>query len=153
MIKYVAVAAALKLASTNSITKRAYRAFGNFAGNRARTRQSEVPEYYRQRIGWKFKACHKHEILRPGDWILEVGTGWMHWEAITLRLFFNIRAVLFDVWDCRQLPALRAYFRQLDFVLDSLGLPPEADLGRAHALLAQILRCRSFPELYDLLGF
>ena len=33
---------------------------------------------------------------------------------MTLRLFYDIKAVLFDVWDNRQLGGLKNYIRQLE---------------------------------------
>ena len=94
-------------------------------------------------------------MVRDGDRVLELGTGWLHWEAITLRLFFDIEAVLFDVWDNRQLASLKHYLGQLDGLLkggDGLGLSPSR-LSRADSQIAAILKVESFEELYQLLGF
>jgi SAM-dependent methyltransferase len=95
----------------------------------------------------------KHKIVRNGDRILELGTGWLHWEALTLRLFYDIEAVLFDVWDNRQLGGLKNYLRQLRGLLDSdFGLSA-AESKRAQSIIDQVLPVTSFAELYELLGF
>ena len=94
-----------------------------------------------------------YNIVHHGDRILELGTGWLHWEALTLRLFYDIEAVLFDVWDNRQLGGLKNYLRQLRPLLsNNFGLTA-AELRRAQSIIDQILQVTSFAELYDVLGF
>jgi SAM-dependent methyltransferase len=77
----------------------------------------------------------------------------MHWEALTLRLFFDVEAVLFDVWDNRQLRGLKNHLGQLGPMLnDGFGLAP-AELERAQSLIKTVMEVQSFEELYQLLGF
>jgi len=112
-----------------------------------------MPAYYPDRVKRILRLNRQHGIVRDGDRILELGTGWLHWEALTLRLFFEIKAVLFDVWDNRQLGGLQNYVRQLGPLLgDDFGLSP-AELQRARSLIDRIVRVKSFEELYELLGF
>ncbi len=95
----------------------------------------------------------QHSIVHDGDRILELGTGWLHWEALTLRLFFDIKAILFDVWDNRQLEGLKNYIRQLRPMFSESFILSAAELRRAQSLIDEILKVESFGELYELLGF
>ncbi len=111
--------------------------------------------HYAKRIRRMLRLAKQYGVVQNGDRVLELGTGWCHWEALTLRLFFDIEAVLFDVWDNRQLASLKNYLSQLGELLksgDRLGLSP-AELNRAESLITKILKVGSFEELYGLLGF
>lgn len=112
-----------------------------------------MPTYYVERVQRMLSLAERYHLLGDGSKLLELGTGWMHWEALTTRLFFKIQADLYDVWDNRQLDALKSYLTQL---LRSLGKLPnfdKAELSRADSLAAQILESRNFEDLYKLLGF
>jgi SAM-dependent methyltransferase len=112
-----------------------------------------MPGYYAERVKRMLRLQKQFDIINDGDRILELGTGWLHWEALTLRLFFNIKAVLYDVWDNRQLGGLKNYLRQLAPLLnEDLGASPH-QLKGARTLLQSILEIHSFDELYELLGF
>ncbi len=152
MIKYWLTAASLKFFSATSQTRRLYRLLGNTVGSRSRRRQGLTAEYA-GRVGTFLDFCAKYHPLRPGDQLLEVGTGWMHWESTILRLFHDVRITLFDVWDNRQFDAYIAICRQLPPVIDGLTQLPEARRQKAQQTLQEILRTRSFDELYELLGF
>lgn len=152
MLKYVTTAMALKAFSATPLTKRLYRSLGNRVGNERR-RTGPMPRYYVDRVQRMLNLLDQHQIVSDGDRILELGTGWLHWEALTLRLFLDVEAVLFDVWDNRQLGALKNYVHQLSPILPELkGISPER-LRRAQALTADIERVHSFEELYRLMAF
>ena len=152
MVKYVTAAVALKCFSAGPLMRGLYRKVGNELGDRRR-RTGTMPSYYVERVKRILRLTSQHDIVQDGDRILELGTGWLHWEAVTLRLFFDIEAVLFDVWDNRQLGGLKNYLRQLGPMLgDGLGLTP-AQLSRAHGIIADVVKVQSFDELYKLLGF
>jgi SAM-dependent methyltransferase len=89
---------------------------------------------------------------KDGDRLLELGTGWLHWEAITARLFFDIEGVLFDVWDNRQMGGIKNYLSQLEQNLGTLSADL-AQLSHARTLIAEIRRMTRFEELYERLGF
>src|SRR6202040_1146893 len=89
-----------------------YRRLGNTVGNRRRS-SGVMPDYYAERVKRMLRLQKQYSIVSDGDRIIELGTGWLHWEALTLRLFYDIKAVLFDVWDNRQLGGLKNYVRQL----------------------------------------
>ncbi len=152
MIKYIATAVALKGFSCGPQMRGIYRWLGNRFGNRRRG-SGRMPDYYADRVKRMLRLNRQHGIVRDGDCIFELGTGWLHWEALTLRLFFDIKAVLYDVWDNRQLGGLKNYLRQLGPLLNNgFELSPE-ELQRAQSLIEAILKVESFAELYKLLGF
>jgi SAM-dependent methyltransferase len=152
MVKYVAVAAALKAFSAGPQMRGLYRRLGNRAGNNRRM-SGPMPGYYVDRVERVLRIMSQHQVVRDGDRIIELGTGWLHWEALTLRLLFDIEAVLFDVWDNRQLGGLKNYVGQLLPLLKTrLDLTP-AQRSRAVPLAEKIVNVESFDELYAMLGF
>jgi SAM-dependent methyltransferase len=152
MLEYVAVGLCLKGFSANTISRRLYRRLGNSVGGNRRATEA-MPAYYPERIRRMLRLVKQHKIVRDRDRILELGTGWLHWEALTLRLFFDIESVLFDVWDNRQLGGLKNYVGQLRSSLNNGCDLSKAQLSRANSLIDAILDAPSFAELYELLGF
>ncbi len=152
MIKYVIAAAALKLFSTSSETKGIYRLLGNTIGQRNR-KQYGLEGHYVERMKRLLAVCERYEAIKEGDRLLEVGTGWLHWESTIIRLFYDVEITLFDVWDNRQLGSYKRYFRQLEDIIDSeLALTPRQH-ERVYTLLRTIAKAESFDEIYNLLDF
>jgi SAM-dependent methyltransferase len=151
MVKYFLTASVLKLFSCSPLAKRAYRKLGNTLGARKRIR-GRMPRYYVDRVNRILRLNRSFGIFRDGDRLLELGTGWLHWDAIAVRLFFDIEGVLFDVWDNRQLAGLKNFIHQLDGQLENLDTD-ETRKKRAHGLIDRITRVEDFEGLYDLLGF
>lgn len=152
MIKYIMVAAALRLFSTCPQMKRFYRLLGNEYGAKGRV-QRGLPNYYVDYTKLILGLCEKHQVIQKGDKLLEVGTGWLHWGSIVIRLFYDVEITLFDVWDNRQLEPLKRYFAELAELIDKeIGVVP-AQYERSHRLLGAISSASSFDDLYHLLGF
>ena len=152
MVKYITTAVALKCFSSGPFMRSLYRRLGNTVGNKRRSSEA-MPGYYPDRVKRMLRLQKEHNIVSNGDRIIELGTGWLHWEALTLRLFYDIEAVLFDVWDNRQLGGLKNYVRQLAPMLkNGFGLSA-TELRHAQSLIEEILKVESFDELYELLGF
>ena len=151
MIKYVVTAAALKLFSTSPQTKRLYRRIGNVLDQGRRIRDG-LPTYYVDRAKKILELCAKHHAIQAGDRLLEVGTGWLHWESMIIRLFYATEITMFDVWDNRYFGAYKIYLEQFERVMDKeLNMDP-IRLEHAHKLLKAILKASSFDEIYKLLG-
>lgn len=98
------------------------------------------------------ESNNKYNFLDEECQLLEIGTGWLHWEAITARLFHDFHATLFDVWDNRQLEGLHNYLLKLEPHLHEFNVNPE-QRERASRLIAEISHIQSFEEIYELLGF
>ena len=152
MVRYIGAAMALKAFSSSPRMRALYRKVGNHIGSRRRG-TGQMPGYYAERVKRVLHLQRAHGLVQNGDRIIELGTGWLHWEALTLRLFYDIEAVLFDVWDNRQLSGLKNYLMQLAPMLnDGFGLTA-SERKRAHSLVESIMNVESFQELYTLLGF
>ena len=151
MLRYCSAALALKAFSCSPLTRRAYRALGNTVGSKRRA-TGRMPGYYLDRVNRMLRIARSYGVPKRGDRLIELGTGWLHWEAITTRLFFDVHGVLFDVWDNRQMAGLKNYLGQLDRSLDKLDADA-AQRARAHDLIARIGRTTDHAELYELLGF
>ena len=113
-----------------------------------------MPNYYVERVGSMLELARTHAIVKNGGRVLELGTGWLHWEAMTLCQFFNVESVLFDVWDNRQLSGLKNYLGQLRAKLtgEFSGVSEDA-VARARDRIDVALRVESFDELYERFGF
>jgi len=152
MIKYHLAALALKGFSSCEPARNLYRGLGNRLGGRKRT-AGGMPSYYIERAERNVAWNLKYGPLQADDLLLELGTGWVHWEALTLRLFFDFQAVLYDVWDNRQLSALKNYVRQLEGRFGQKGFLEGCDFDRARFLIKKIEGASTFEELYAMLGF
>jgi cyclopropane fatty-acyl-phospholipid synthase-like methyltransferase len=102
MIKYTLAALTLKLFSLNGITKK---------------KNINIDPYLRSGKLLR-NLCEKYSAVKEGDELLEIGTGWLHWYSIYLRLFFKVRITMLDIWDNRQLTALKTAFRKLNEISD-----------------------------------
>lgn len=146
MIRYALAAGALKAFSLNGATRSLYRRVGNAIGGPRRAANLDLAVYL-ARGNLLVELCHKYSAAQDGQQLLEIGTGWMHWFALYLRLHIDAGIVLMDVWDNRQFAALRAAFTKL------AGTPQMASAPeRVRENLQTILSARSFPELYARLG-
>ena len=92
MGKYFAVAIGLKAFSSCPPMRRVYRVLGNRLGGRERA-LGRMPDYYVERVKEMLELARTYGIVKDGARVLELGTGWLHWEAMTMRLFFDVEAV------------------------------------------------------------
>jgi hypothetical protein len=152
MIRYHMAALALKGFSSSSPARKLYRGLGNRLGGSRREKEG-MPAYYFRRVQQNVAFCREYAPLEAGDSIVELGTGWVHWEALTLRLFFDFQAVLYDVWDNRQFAAMKRWLRQLQGRFGEPGFLDGCDFERAKWLIAKIDAAASFDDVYRLLGF
>jgi SAM-dependent methyltransferase len=145
---------ALKVFSASSQTKRLYRFLGNTLRARKRARMG-LQASHLSRAEWFLGLFDRYGIVenRQGARLLELGTGWVHWDATVLRLFHDVDVTLFDVWDNRQLQTFKTCFAQFADVFGRDLQVSELQRERAQKLLAIIAAVNSFDELYDSFGF
>ncbi|MEJ2864281.1 SAM-dependent methyltransferase [Actinomycetospora flava] len=150
MLKYAGVAAASKGFSASAPGRRLYRRLGNVALERSR-RAEGLPQRYLDRAERLLALCETYDVLAPGDRVLELGTGWVHWEATVLALHHDVSVTLFDVCDNRLLGAYRTY---LAGYRAHLAAAPDGD-GTRRALdrLDAALAADDFAGIYRVLGF
>lgn len=149
MIKYCAVACALKMFSLSAQTKKMYRFLGNIVGARRRSKAG-LPAGYKDRAKWMLSLFEKYDIAQEGARILELGTGWVHWGSTVLRLFYNAKFTLFDVWDNRQFQAFKVYASDFLHYFDNEIEILSSKHKEARGLLEKIVSVNSFAELYNL---
>ncbi len=152
MLKYIVTAKTLQLFSTSSQTKQMYRFLGNTLGQRRRIHEG-LNQAYLERAKRLLEFCQKYALVQDGDKLLEIGTGWLHWESTIIRLFYDVEITLFDVWDNRQLGAYKQYFGQLEKVIDDELEMDAIQHERVHDLLRAIAQANSFDDIYQRLGF
>ena len=150
MLRYFLAANSLRLASFNGVTRAAYRNLANLVGGRRRRR--EIRSGYIQRANQNLCFVEQQGGIADGMRVLEIGTGWVHWEALFFRLFYDVELVLFDVWDNRQFEGFINYVRQLRIRLRAEVDRPSEQIDRAEAMLDRISQCTSFEQFYDLVG-
>jgi SAM-dependent methyltransferase len=126
MLKYVAIAGALKAAS---LTPRLYRKVANRFGDRVNSKYGRI-RCAELQVDW-----HKDRV-KPGDHILDLGTGWMNFFAIYLTGKFDVKVTAFDVIDNREFAETQEYFR----IHRNL---PNADV---------VIGAKSFEDIYKALG-
>jgi hypothetical protein len=152
LIKYIATAAALKLFSATPQTRQIYRLLGNTLGQKRRI-QHGLDRQYVNRVRKILEMCEKYQAIQESGRLLEVGTGWVHWESTIIRLFYDVEIILFDVWDNRHFGAYKRYLEQLEQIIDQELKLDFGQSERVHTLLQAISRANSFDEIYVLLGF
>jgi cyclopropane fatty-acyl-phospholipid synthase-like methyltransferase len=148
MLRYALAATALKALSVNDATRGMYRRIGNTVGSRRRHQADLNAQNYLTRGSLLVRLLKQYGGLRAGDRVFELGTGWMHFYAVYVRLSFDVRTTTFDVWDNRQFAALMAAFAKLRRHL-------EAEPGSAEAIatLDRVLAARTFDDVYGILNF
>jgi cyclopropane fatty-acyl-phospholipid synthase-like methyltransferase len=152
MLKYFMTAAALKAFSISTQTKQGYRLLGNTLGQKKRI-QAGLSRQYIERAQHILELCERYAALQPGDRLLEIGTGWVHWEATILRLFYDVEITLFDVWDNRHFAAYKHYCRQLAEIIETEFALDQTRSERVRHLLSSLQEARNFEEIYELLNF
>lgn len=145
MLRYFLAAMALKVFSANDATKALYRKMGNIVGQKAREKVNI--DTYHKRGTLLTDLCDRYKAVEEGDKLLEIGTGWMHWYSIYLRLYYNVGITMFDVWDNRQFTALQSAFSKLRALMETDDSRCDEVIER----LDSVLTVNSFEELYTLL--
>ena len=96
-LKYQLTALALKSLCSCDPTRRLYRKLGNWAGTWGRCSR-QMPYCYYERAERNLAWYTKNVPIGPDDRTIEIGTGWVHWDAVPLLVLCDVRATLYDMW-------------------------------------------------------
>ncbi|MFN0159273.1 MAG: methyltransferase domain-containing protein [Bacteroidota bacterium] len=143
MIKYASYAVALKFFS---LAPTFYHYVAQITGERHRIKKGLPSGLLGQ--GKRFIA---EGLVRDGDRVLEIGTGWSHWLSMCVKMFFDVELVCYDVRDNRQFNAFQRYMMDLRGRLGEFG-QPEDRVRCAEARMGVILGSKNFEEVYQNLG-
>jgi SAM-dependent methyltransferase len=143
--------AASRFFSLSPQTLKLYRTLGNRVLERERLREG-LPGRYIERAARLVHECRRYGAIPDGGRVLEVGTGWLHWEATIVRLLYDVQLTLFDVWDNRLWSGYKRYVEELDNVVERALDLSEFESQRAHHLLGALAQAESFEEVYGVLG-
>ena len=127
-----------------------YRRAGNIYEGRKRVREG-LPERYVERAVALLNDLQRTGACFDGGRVLEVGTGWVHWEGLVTSLAYDVELTLFDVWDDRLWRPFRSYAGALRLRLNELPLPPDRLQG-AERKLAEIEEADGFEAVYAALN-
>lgn len=150
MVRYYATALSLKAASATSLSRRLYRSVGNIK-NSLSSDKTEIPKKYFFRSNKYLEMLRTNRIVYPGMDVLELGTGWVHWEALMLRLELPTSTLLYDIWDNRSWERFKSFIRQLSEpqTRAALGLESPA----AGEIIDAVAAAPSIEAAYDILNF
>ena len=146
------VSAILKLFSSTSFTRKCYRSVGNILGSWHHKRTG-IRGHYVERSKLWFNLLEERHIVQNNSRLLEVGPGSAHWDAIFTKLLYDVEISLYDVWDCRQLEAIKYNATVLEKLIDDMANIAPTRREQSHGLLRTISRVKSFEDLYRLLDF
>lgn len=152
MIRYFAVPLVCKLFSLSSYTRRFYRILANIIGERIRISKG-LNEFYISQAKEILQLLSKYQIGEKGEKILELGTGWMHFGSIVIRLFYDVKITTYDIRDNRQLSAVKKIFQEFGNMINDFVIVNALPQKYSYEMLNKIQKVKSFGELYALLGF
>jgi hypothetical protein len=146
MIRYYGWALGEKALSLTPGGKRFYRAVGRVVRHRTLGTGGQLANSYPI-------ARRARELLRPGDTVLDLGTGWFHHDAFLLHLAGDWNIFLFDIEDRGRLQYIRNY---LTYLLENVG-SVSSELGveeaEAREKLRELLALGSRKEIYARCNF
>jgi SAM-dependent methyltransferase len=152
MFRYSAAATAYKAFSLNSGTQKIYRFIGNTLGSRMRERRGLTGEHMK-RARKILDQCRRYEAVRDGSRLLEIGTGWVHWESTVLRMLYDVKIDLYDVWDCRQLTPYKRMVGEFGRRGGPAVFKSRRTRKRALEVMDAVRGSGSFEDIYEKLGF
>jgi hypothetical protein len=151
MLRYLGASVVANAFSATPTTQRSYRRLANGFETWRRTRIG-LPELYIVRVGLLASFIERSLNLTTDGSVLEIGTGWVHWESLITRLVCDARVTMFDVVDNRLFPVFKLYAQTLRPLLVTIGLPAER-IDKAHAILDAVERASSFQQVYSALSW
>jgi len=151
LLKYAAMIAGLKGFSATPATRKAYRKLGNVVETQRKLRDEEMFGYKVGEVSILAQFFEKYGELAAGERVLELGTGYAHWQSVVIRLFADVEVTMFDIVDNRLWRVFNVHMARLRSELPQQKFPA-ARLSEAERLLDSLSAAKSFDEVYDLLG-
>ncbi len=149
MISYLFLGVCYKIISFNSLTVKLYRMLGNIFGSKRRISRN-LPQKNVDLGNELISLLTDYCKTKPGDEMLELGTGWMHWFSVFIKVFNDVNITLFDIWDNRQFDSFKSYITQLN---NKLKFEDDSERQQSNKIIRNILNVNSFDGLYNLLNF
>ena len=116
-----------------------------------RTREG-LPDRYINRARVLISLLERQSRLTPGATVLEVGTGYVHWESLIIRLMADTETTLYDIVDDRLFEVFKLYASELKPQLEFIGLP-STRTEAALKVLKVIENASHFEEVYTELSW
>lgn len=151
MLRYIGASALANAFSVTPGTRSAYRKLGNELETWRRSR-SGLPDWYLERMRLLISCVDRNTTLGPESSVLEIGTGYVHWESFILSLVADVSATMVDVVDNRLLSVLKLYVSQVGPNLETIGLPSDR-IPRAREIIKSVQDASSFDEIYSVLSW
>jgi SAM-dependent methyltransferase len=139
IMNYYLTAAALKVLSSHSVLRKAYR----WAGNRKKSYPINIPK-----PRWIWEQVVEEGVNAEGHVLLELGTGWVHAGSLYSALLIDASITAFDVWDCRSLHATKTELSRIEAAIQMAGDHSPSDKKRARERATMALQAQTFDELY-----
>ncbi|NTW48590.1 MAG: class I SAM-dependent methyltransferase [Chlorobiales bacterium] len=144
---YLTLPLTYKILSSTPLTRTFYRKLSNILGDRLKSKQGL--NQFRVDQGRKIVDLLKqYSDIKDGGTALEIGTGWIHWYANFVRVFYDLKIDLFDVWDNRQFNTMKQYLSELPNFLS-----PEERAVCNLSLIEKASSAESVEKFYELLNY
>jgi SAM-dependent methyltransferase len=143
VMNYYLTAAALKVLSSHSVLRKAYR----WAGNRKKSFPVSIPK-----PRWIWEQVVEEGVNGEGHVLLELGTGWVHAGSLYSALLIDASITAFDVWDCRSLYATKTELSRIEASIQMAENHSPSDKKRARERAKMALQAQTFDELYKILN-
>src|ERR1700728_4385164 len=113
MLRYSASSAMFKLFSLSPTTRNYYRQFGNRFETWRRAREG-LPQRYIDRVSLLLSCIERHVDLSHDSQVLEIGTGFVHWETLICTVSADITSTMYDIVDNRLFATFKLYASELN---------------------------------------
>lgn len=141
IMKYKMKAKLFQIFSHNELNIWIYRWLGNILSKYIKNNLDISSWVKRSKL--LLQLITKYNILQRNDLVFEHGSGWLHWYGIFIRLNYNVKITLFDIWDNRQFKILKKAF--LKFKKDSFSKEIRVN---SQDIFEVIEKSNSFNDLY-----
>jgi SAM-dependent methyltransferase len=146
MLRYCMASMTLKTLSVGP-GPRLYRRLANVLGGARREAEGRHPAYV-ERANLLINVLQGYGMAQPGMKVLEIGTGWVHWYGLVLRMAYDCQIDLLDVVDNRQLASLRRHFQDVPGCLQL----PRGRTAQAEEIARRVRNAADFENLYRQVG-